>query len=367
MSRIWIRFVLLFIEYYMNNYIICCYNLNFYKQAAGKKGCILHQHPSGAFTVVFEGKASGLKAKETMRLKFPPKYVFFFVGLLCIGSILSIELSTNRALSSVDRVPVKKRKPRLPKHVKTKKAPPTPTPVIVEPQVVNEPPPAYSPEQRRIDECLTPSPKLEGKAEREMSVEDARRQAIIEETEEHEQLELVAPVVPPEMIEEVAAARAAEVAAEEDSDSENGDSEEEKFLRELAEEEAAEEAAFLAGMEDDDSDSDDDSDDDNDSTEEAPSPPRDESEPRVEATTPPAVDNTPRVQVVYEPHDSVMEAAHRFGSCTLKDKSRVDPNHLRNPKQANGAAVPSDAYSPRSQVVGETTQGVGDLRARFDQ
>eukprot|EP01060_Flectonema_neradi_P024221 TRINITY_DN3284_c0_g1_i1.p1 TRINITY_DN3284_c0_g1~~TRINITY_DN3284_c0_g1_i1.p1 ORF type:complete len:365 (+),score=104.34 TRINITY_DN3284_c0_g1_i1:41-1096(+) len=306
-------------------------------KVAGKKGCILHQHPSGAFTVVFEGKKSGLKAKETMRLKFPPK-----------------------ALSSVDRVPVKKRKPRLPKHVKTKKAPPTPTPVIVEPEVVNEPPPAYSPDQRRIDECLTPSPKLEDKSAKQLSVEDARLQAIIEETEEHEQLELVAPVVPPEMIEEVAAARAAEVVDE--VEEEDVDSEEERFLKEI---EAEEEAAFLAGVDDDSDDS-----DDSDSTDEAPSPPREESEPPVEASTPPpppAVDNTPRVQVVYEPHDSVMEAAHRFGSCTLKDKSRVDPNHLRNPNKANGGTAPSDAYSPRSQVVGQASQGVGDLRARFDQ
>eukprot|EP00755_Sulcionema_specki_P039938 Sspe_Gene.113754::Locus_98495_Transcript_1_1_Confidence_1.000_Length_511::g.113754::m.113754 len=110
-------------------------------KVGGKQGVVLHQHPSGAFTVLFDGKASGLKKGESYRFKFPPK-----------------------ALVAMDKIPVKKRKPRLPKHVK--EAPPTTPqapPPLVEPVVVNEPPPECSVEQRLLDNCLQPSPRLTDK------------------------------------------------------------------------------------------------------------------------------------------------------------------------------------------------------------
>eukprot|EP01059_Diplonema_ambulator_P011974 TRINITY_DN2202_c5_g1_i1.p1 TRINITY_DN2202_c5_g1~~TRINITY_DN2202_c5_g1_i1.p1 ORF type:complete len:330 (+),score=111.18 TRINITY_DN2202_c5_g1_i1:31-990(+) len=276
-------------------------------KVAGKVGTILHQHPSGAFTVLFEGKVSGLKKNERLRLKFPPK-----------------------ALVSCDMMPVKKRKPRLPKHVKTKRSPASPvasTPsALVEPEIVNDPPPASTAEQKRIDECLFPSPS------REKSIEAERMIAICEEEESYTK-------------EEEAQAKAEE--PEED--------EEAAFLENLAEEEAAaaaEEEAFLEDLEDDSS--------------AAPSPPpssagspQKENVISVQVIEPPK-DDGPRVQVIYEPHDSVTENAKRFGGAALRSKhSNIDHNIIQHDKAYCNA-------SPRRQVVTEDPMKVNDLRARFE-
>eukprot|EP01061_Rhynchopus_euleeides_P015862 TRINITY_DN26986_c0_g2_i2.p1 TRINITY_DN26986_c0_g2~~TRINITY_DN26986_c0_g2_i2.p1 ORF type:complete len:369 (+),score=123.62 TRINITY_DN26986_c0_g2_i2:64-1107(+) len=302
-------------------------------KVAGKTGSVLHQHPSGAFTIVFKGKESGLKKGESYRFKFPPK-----------------------ALQSCDMVEVKKRKPRLPKHVKVspkkKAAPPTastpvPAMAIVEPEVVMEPPPECLPTQRAIDECLHPSPKLENNHDREVGLEEARWLAITAEEDEHER-----------ECEEKGLIESPLPAGQDDDEDEEA-----AFLNELEEQERAEEEAFLADLEDDETES------------SAPSPPPSSSPaspkssipaspPRLHEYRSPSQpkspeDNGPRVQVIYEPHEAVAVNAVRFGTC--KHVNKV--GQASSPKK-QGAPSGVDG-SPRRQVITSNAMRVNDLRARY--
>eukprot|EP00756_Hemistasia_phaeocysticola_P010457 Hpha_TRINITY_DN15018_c2_g1::TRINITY_DN15018_c2_g1_i1::g.124705::m.124705 len=185
-------------------------------RVAGKQGVILHQHPSGAFTVSFEGSEAGLPKGETLRFKFPPL-----------------------ALQAVDQVPVLKRVPRA----QTQESPPRPPPAPEPPSP--ETPPESPMARRRLDSGLKPPPVAAlPSAAQQMAKEDTRLLAMQEaeeadDREAEEELEMY--IASPRNQE------APEPGEEEEED------EEAAFLAALAEEEAAEEAAFLAELDGDDS------------------------------------------------------------------------------------------------------------------
>eukprot|EP01063_Lacrimia_lanifica_P010004 TRINITY_DN16803_c0_g1_i1.p1 TRINITY_DN16803_c0_g1~~TRINITY_DN16803_c0_g1_i1.p1 ORF type:complete len:429 (+),score=157.35 TRINITY_DN16803_c0_g1_i1:107-1288(+) len=203
-------------------------------KVAGKEGTILHQHPSGAFTVVFEGKAAGLPKGEKVRWKFPPQ-----------------------AMKALDVVPVKKKAPR-------RKKKPAPTVALVETDIVFDELPPCEPEQIELDD-IAPPPAIDPK-------EQARLRALEQEEEEFLVQEAALPVIPatfdtpqrpsemPKDYSEVEDTLASpvpppivEAAPEEpppavEEDAADDDDEEAAFLRDLEQEEADEEAAFLAAL-----------------------------------------------------------------------------------------------------------------------
>eukprot|EP00756_Hemistasia_phaeocysticola_P019237 Hpha_TRINITY_DN15646_c4_g1::TRINITY_DN15646_c4_g1_i1::g.100181::m.100181 len=176
-------------------------------RVAGRQGVILHQHPSGAFTVSFED------AGEVLRFKFPP-----------------------RALQAVGTVPDAKRIQDSVSPHRPPVAPPSP-----EPEAAPETPPMSPAAMQRIDSGLKPPPVESLPSDARQQAKDEVRRLAMQEAEEAEDFAV-----------EEECERYASPADQDPQVEEEEDDEEAAFLAALAEEEAAEEEAFLAELDGDD-------------------------------------------------------------------------------------------------------------------
>eukprot|EP00756_Hemistasia_phaeocysticola_P036569 Hpha_TRINITY_DN16648_c3_g8::TRINITY_DN16648_c3_g8_i1::g.183430::m.183430 len=206
---------------------------------AGKQGKILHQHPSGAFSVVFEGKEAGLAAGEQVRFKFPPRAL----QPVDAGAPAAPAPAPKRAAA-----PMSPGRPMSPGQPMSPASPVTPFPETPVGSPMRPPTPPETPPQspmamRRLDSGLQPPSldKLPSFARRQAQ-EDNRRLAMAEAEEEDERRV-------EEECQKFASPRHQDPAKEEvDEEDDEEDDEEEAYLAALAEEEAAEEAAFLADL-----------------------------------------------------------------------------------------------------------------------